>query len=49
MEYLKGASLGYVHDGTAYFDRSVSYVGNMFMKSTTGVNIIKKSGPIWKY
>ncbi len=27
-------------DGTAYFARSVIYVRNMFVKYTTGVNVI---------
>jgi hypothetical protein len=30
-----------VMDGTAYFDRAVSYRCKMFMKLTTGVNAIK--------
>jgi hypothetical protein len=30
-----------MNDGTTYFARAVSYVRKMFMKSTTGVDVIK--------
>jgi hypothetical protein len=30
-----------VKDGTAYFVRAVSYIHKMFIKSTTGVELIK--------
>jgi hypothetical protein len=34
-------------DGRAYFAKALSYACNMFMNSTTGVNIIKLfSGPL---